>query len=75
MYRCTCTGIQRIKSREILFLLGYVFVQLVMKKIRTNTSVDNKEVQKPNEQTNEHSGTNEQTKEKKANKATDQDGG
>jgi hypothetical protein len=44
------------------------------KKIRTNTSVDKDEIQKPNKQTNKHSRTNEQTK-KKETQRTDQDGG
>jgi len=42
------------------------------KKIRTNTSVNKDQIQKPNKQRNKHSRTNKQSNKKKG---TDQGGG
>lgn len=66
VYIYICTYIQRVRSREISVLLGYVFVQPMMKqKIRTNTSVNKDQIQKLNKQGNKHSRTNKQSNKKK----------
>ncbi len=54
-------------------MLEYVFVQLVMKKIRTNTSVNNDEIQKPNKQTFKNKKENKQTQRRELIKMEDND--